>query len=94
MVVFLAVVTVFVFVGVIALASERYAISGHCSTRRVTDKASRAFHAEDNDCSGAGTMEPVHQAFLDGDIVNILVGFGPVRGWGDSPLMPNIRLIL
>ena len=80
MVVFLAVVTVFVFVGVGTLARERFADLGTTLDKGASlIKPAEHFTTEDKRLfSGRIYLWSQYiEAFLDGDIVNILVGFGP-----------------
>ena len=79
-VVFLAVVTVFVFVGVGTLARERFADLGTVLDKGASlIKPAEHFTTEDKRLfSGRLYLWSQYiEAFLDGDIVNILVGFGP-----------------
>ena len=79
-VVFLAVVTVFVFVGVGTLARERFADLGTTLDKGASlIKPAEHFTTEDKRLfSGRIYLWSQYiEAFLDGDIVNILVGFGP-----------------
>jgi O-Antigen ligase len=79
-VVFLAVVTVFVFVGVGTLARERFADIGTVLDKGASlIKPAEYFTTEDKRLfSGRLYLWAQYiEAFLDGDIVNILVGFGP-----------------
>jgi O-antigen ligase/polysaccharide polymerase Wzy-like membrane protein len=79
-VVFLAVVTVFVFVGVGTLARERFADLGTTLDKGASlIKPAEHFTTEDKRLfSGRLYLWSQYiEAFLDGDIVNILVGFGP-----------------
>jgi hypothetical protein len=79
-VVFLAVVTVFVFVGVGTLARERFADLGTTLDKGASlIKPAEHFTTEDKRLfSGRFYLWSQYiEAFLDGDIVNILVGFGP-----------------
>jgi O-Antigen ligase len=79
-VVFLAVVTVFVFVGVGTLARERFADLGTTLDKGASlIKPAEYFTTEDKRLfSGRLYLWSQYiEAFLDGDIVNILVGFGP-----------------
>lgn len=78
--VFLAVVTAFVFVGVGTLARERFADIGTVLDKGATlIKPAEHFTTEDKRLfSGRLYLWSQYiEAFLDGDIVNILVGFGP-----------------
>ena len=79
-VVFLAVVTVFVIVGVGTLARERFADLGTTLDKGASlIKPAEHFTTEDKRLfSGRLYLWSQYiEAFLDGDIVNILVGFGP-----------------
>lgn len=79
-VVFLAVVTVFVFVGVGTLARERFADLGTTLDKGASlIKPAEHFTTEEKRLfSGRIHLWSQYiEAFLDGDIVNILVGFGP-----------------
>lgn len=79
-VVFLAVVTMFVFVGVGTLAKERFADLGTTLDKGASlIKPAEHFTTEDKRLF-SGRLYLWSQyigAFLDGDIVNVLVGFGP-----------------
>jgi hypothetical protein len=79
-VLFLAVVTVFVFVGVGTLAKERFADLGTTLDKGASlIKPAEHFTTEDKRLfSGRLYLWSQYvEAFLDGDIINILVGFGP-----------------
>jgi len=79
-VVFLAVVTVLVFVGVGILAKERFADLGTVLDQGASlIKPAEHFTTEDKRLfSGRLYLWSQYiEAYLDGDIVNILVGFGP-----------------
>jgi hypothetical protein len=79
-VVFLAVVTVFVFVGVGTLAKDRFADIGTTLDKGASlIKPAAQFTTEDKRLF-SGRLYLWSQyigAYLDGDIVNLLVGFGP-----------------
>jgi hypothetical protein len=80
LVLFLAVVTVFVFVGVGTLAKERFADLGTTLDKGASlIKPAEHFTTEDKRLfSGRLYLWSQYvEAFLDGDIINILVGFGP-----------------
>lgn len=80
LVVFLAVVTVFVFIGVGTLAKDRFADLGTTLDKGASlIKPAAHFTTEDKRLfSGRLYLWSQYiEAYLDGDIVNVLVGFGP-----------------
>jgi hypothetical protein len=81
--VFLGIVTVFVFVGVAALAQERFADIGTMLDKNTSllQPPERFSKAEIRLFSGRAYLWSQYvDAYLNGNVVNILVGFGP-EGW-------------